>query len=148
MNIKTLKVIGMEEIVHAVCGDNGDSYATHIEDKIGNTAPFAFVIGDGDMRQLVEVANGIPIEGRPGILARVPVRAMLRVYFEVENESLAKWLGRTLNLDRIGKLLVCDYDHVREMRALHINDATIENIGDLMDLGKWISTLPYQELLA
>lgn len=147
MKIKTLKVTGMEEIVHAVCGDNGDSCATHVEDETGNPVPFAFVIGVGDMRQLLEVANGIPVDGRPGILIRVPVRAMLRVYFEVEHESLAMWLGRTLNIDRIGKLLMCDYDHIREMRAIHINDATIENIGDLMDLGKWIATLPYQELL-
>ena len=138
----------MEEIVHAVCGDNSDSYTTYVEDETGNPMSFTFVIGEGDMNQLVKVANGIPIEGRPGILARVPVRAMLRVYFEVENESLAKWLGRTLNLDRIDKLLMCDYDHVREMRALRINDATIENIGDLMDISKWIATLPYQELLA
>ena len=138
-NIKTIKICGMEEVINKICGDQGDSYATYIEDpKTAETAQHAFYVGPEDMKKVVEEING---ENHS------PVRSMITIWFEINTPELVRMISKIYRIPRIGNMLMCTYDYLREIRGMRINEATIGNIGDILELNKWIQTLPYQELL-
>lgn len=140
MKIKTLKIVGVEELIDALCGENGDSYSTHLEDSEHDlTAPFQFVAGEKD---IAELKRQIDEEHRE-------IRNAIRVYFEMSEVPIdIQRVFRNNNALRFGKLGVASYADLIEIRYMRVDQTCLDSFGDWMDFVNWIKSLPYQELLA
>ena len=140
MKIKTLKIVGVEELINAFCGENSDSYSTHLEDAEHDlTAPFQFVAGEKDLA----VLKAKIIEDR------APIREAIRVYFEMSEVPVdIQRVFRNNNALRFGKLGVASYADLIEIRYMRVDQTCLDSFGDWMDFVNWIKSLPYQELLA
>lgn len=139
MKIKTLKITGMEEVVRAICGEDGDSWATHLEDEHMQEAPFAFHVGEEDMKKVVEALHGD---------TRLAVRPAIRVYFEVND---APWdfkrIMRNSKIFSVNNVYVSDYSDLIEAKYMKIDGTTFVGFAEILNFVEWIKTLPYQELL-
>lgn len=139
MKIKTLKIVGIEELIHAFCGDNGDSFSTHIEDvKNDVTAPFQFVAGEKD---LAELKRQITEE-------RESIRNAIHVYFEMSEVPVdIQRIFRNNCALRFGNLGVASYADLIEIRYMRVDQTCLDTLNDWLQFIEWIKSLPYQELL-
>lgn len=137
MKIKTLKIVGIEELINAICTEDSDSFATHLEDaKHDLTAPFQFVAGENDLAKLKQVVSDYP------------VRSCINVYFEVTGMPIDfQRIFRNSGAHRIGNLCVASYADLIEIRYMRVDQTCLDSLGDWMQFINWIKSLPYQELL-
>lgn len=139
MKIKTLKIVGVEELVHALCGEDGDSFSTHLEDsKHDLTAPFQFVAGENDLAVLkAKITENHEL-----------IRSAIVVYFEMEDIPVdIQRIFRNNKALRFGNLGVASYADLIEIRYMRIDQTVLDSLGDWMQFINWIKSLPYQELL-
>lgn len=139
MKIKTLKIVGVEELINAICGENGDSFSTHLEDtKHDLTAPFQFVAGEKD---LAELKRQITEEHEP-------IRNAIRVYFEMSEVPVdIQRIFRNNCALRFGNLGVASYADLIEIRYMRVDQTCLDTLNDWLQFIEWIKSLPYQELL-
>lgn len=139
MKIKTLKIVGVEELINAICGENGDSFSTHLEDaKHDLTAPFQFVAGEKD---LAELKRRITEEHEP-------IRNAIRVYFEMSEVPVdIQRVFRNNCALRFGNLGVASYADLIEIRYMRVDQTCLDTLNDWLQFIEWIKSLPYQELL-
>ena len=137
MKIKTLKIVGIEELINAICTEDSDSFATHLEDaKHDLTAPFQFVAGENDLAKLKQAVSDYP------------VRACINVYFEATGMPIDfQRIFRNSGACRIGNLCVASYADLIEIRYMRVDQTCLDSLGDWMQFINWIKSLPYQELL-
>lgn len=137
MKIKTLKIVGVEELIRAFCGEDGDSFSTHLEDTEHDlTAPFQFVAGEKDLEVLKEA------------IKEEPIRSAIMVYFEMSDVPIdIKRIFRNNSALRFGNLGVASYADLIEIRYMRVDQACLDSLGDWLQFIEWIKSLPYQELL-
>ncbi len=156
MKIKTLKIVGMKELVEAVCGEDGDSFGTHIEDpETLETAEHAFVVGDKDYEKVVNA-----VKSHDGVRDVLDIRGMITVYARIDHVRLIELWNLLVQIGysytptiAVGKewsaMLRFTYFELFEVKAAMLDtlrDTHVFKEG-VPEFLEWIDRLPYQELL-
>ena len=125
MKMELIKVVGMDELVEAVCGTMGDSFATHLEDEETlETAQHEFVVGENDMDVLVGLEHRFFEKPEDFNGVELPIICAPSCY-----------IIAYLRVD--GQLVIMDYMGFKTTLIVDPDAEVLE----------WSKTLPYQELL-
>lgn len=156
MKIKTLKIVGVKELVEAVCGEDGDSFGTHIEDpETLETAEHAFVVGDNDYEKVVNA-----VKSYDDVKDVLDIRGMITVYARLEHArvidlwNLLMQIGYTcVPTIAIGKewssMLRINYFELWTVKKSILENVWHTHVykDGIREFLEWIDSLPYQELL-
>ena len=120
-----------------------DSYATHIEDPNNlETAPYAFFIGENDLKMLKEYKNSYYIWSGM-IHIYVDVTAPLYFWREIGDRWEVRCLSKAGDNKRT---LMIDYTSLSYLYEMLKNDGYCE-IDIWREFCEWIEDLPYSELI-